>query len=93
MAWGHPNFKAGKKTFAVLENYKKELSIAVKVTPLIKKDLLKDHRFYDTPYIGSKGWVSMRVHLKPIDWKLVQNLVDTSYRLVASKRMLIQLDA
>lgn len=91
-AWGHPNFKAGKKTFAVLETYKGELSIAVLVPPARKKTLLKGGDFYNTPYIGNKGWVSLRVHKKPLDWELIDDLVETSYRLVALKRMLKQLE-
>src|SRR5258708_5710605 len=93
VAWGHPNFKAGKKTFAVLETYKGELSLAVKTLPAKKESFLKDTRFYDTPYIGNKGWVSLRVYKKPLNWTFIDRLVETSYRLVALSRMLKQLDS
>ena len=87
-AWGHPNFKAGKQTFAVLEEYKADLSLAIKVPQSRKKTLLQDSRFYDTPYIGNKGWISLKVKAAPVDWMMINDLLETSYRLVASKRIL-----
>lgn len=89
--WGHPTFRAGKKAFAVLEEYKGVLSIAFKVAKQHQSLFLKDPRFYRTPYIGRHGWVSLKAG-GPIDWTEVQHLMIESYRLVASKRMLSRLD-
>jgi predicted DNA-binding protein (MmcQ/YjbR family) len=92
MAWGHPNFRAGKKTFAVLEEHKGELSLAVKVTLEEQQELLEEPRFYLTPYVGPKGWISLRLGGK-VDWKEVERLVLQSYRMSALARMLQALDA
>jgi predicted DNA-binding protein (MmcQ/YjbR family) len=90
-AWGHPNFRAGKKTFAVWEKYRGEWCIAVKVDDDRRTALLADPRFYVTPYIGVQGWLSMKVE-GGVDWRLVKDLVVWSYRQVALKRMLDALD-
>ena len=90
-AWGHPNFRAGKKTFAVFEFYEQRPCIAVKVGLASQTLLLNDPRFFETPYIGKHGWVSLWVDTR-IAWALVEDLVSTSYRLVALKRMIKKLD-
>ena len=63
--FGHPTFRAGKKTFAVFEEYKGQLCIAFKVTASHQYLFLKDPRFFRTPYIGRHGWVSLKVDAPP----------------------------
>lgn len=41
-------------------------------------------RFFAPPFVGSKGWVGMRLDRDP-DWDEVAALVERSYRLVAPK--------
>jgi len=84
-SWGHPNFRAGKKTFAVYEIYQGRPCIAVKLPAPEGERLLADPRFYRTPYTGKHGWVSLLVD-HPVAWSLVKSLVLTSYREVATKR-------
>ena len=84
--WDHPTFRAAKKTFAVLEEYKGVLSIAFKVGRRDQDLFLKDPRFYKTPYIGKFGWVSLRADGK-LNWTEVKHLVRESYRLVAPAMM------
>jgi predicted DNA-binding protein (MmcQ/YjbR family) len=91
VTFSNPTFRAGKKTFAVLEWHHGELSIALKSTLTGQAMLLQDPQFFRTPYIGHRGWVSLRV-TKATDWNLVRDLVVDSYRLVANKRMLAVLD-
>ena len=90
-SWGHPNFRAGKKTFAVYEVYQGCPCIAVKLPPPEGERLLADPRFYRTPYTGKHGWVSLRVD-RPVAWPLVKSLVLASYREVATKRQVAQLE-
>jgi len=90
--WGHPTFRAGKKAFATLEVYQGILSLALKVGLDRRDVLLTDGRFYDTPYCGHQGWVSLKMDGR-INWKAVGDLVLESYRLVALKRMLQKLGA
>ena len=86
-AWGHPNFRAGKKTFAVFEFYKDRPCVVIKAEPAEQQLLISDTRFAEAPYIGKHGWVSLWVD-SPVDRELVDDLVLNSYRLVALKRML-----
>jgi len=86
-SWGHPNFRAAKKTFAVFEQYQGEWAICCKVLRSHQALFLKDPRFYRTPYIGHQGWVSLRVAGR-LDWEEIEELVVGSYRLVASAQML-----
>ena len=91
-AWGHPNFKVAKKTFAVLERYKEEWAIAFKAEKAHQEQLVaSDERFYASPYVGQHGWVSMKIAPR-IDWKRMKALLVESYRLNAPKRLLAELD-
>jgi predicted DNA-binding protein (MmcQ/YjbR family) len=91
-AWGHPNFRAGKKTFAVLEVYEGVLSICFKPDLETYRRIVKDERFFVTPYLTGRGWLSLTVD-GPLDWSEVEGLCVQSYRHVALKRMLTALDA
>ncbi len=83
--WGHPTFRVGKKIFAVLEEYRGERCLCFKATIPAQQELIEDPRFFVAPYVGRHGWVSMRVG-GAVDWREVETLILTSYRLVATKR-------
>jgi predicted DNA-binding protein (MmcQ/YjbR family) len=85
-SWGHPNFKAGKKTFVAFERVKGRASMAFRLEPDEVERLLQQKRFFATPY-GRGLWVSVWAD-DPVDWRAVQDLVERSYRVVALKRML-----
>jgi predicted DNA-binding protein (MmcQ/YjbR family) len=85
-SWGHPNFKAGKKTFVAFERVKGRASIAFRLTPEEVERLLGQKRFFATPY-GRGLWASLWADGR-IDWRAVESLVGRSYRVVALKRML-----
>jgi predicted DNA-binding protein (MmcQ/YjbR family) len=82
--FGHPTFRAGGKTFAVLEEYKGRLSVAFQVAPIHRDLFLKDARFYVTPYVGRYGWISLDVGGR-VNWTEVRELVSESWRLAAAK--------
>jgi predicted DNA-binding protein (MmcQ/YjbR family) len=88
-AFGHPNFKANKKTFVTYENFKGKDSIAFRIDPLQFDAMLLDPRFFATPY-GRGQWLSLPADAA-IDWAFIKDLVLGSYRLVANKRMLSSL--
>lgn len=44
-------------------------------------------RFYLPAYIGSRGWVALRLDRGEIDWEEVSELVSDSYRRTAPKRL------
>jgi len=90
-AWGHPTFRAGKKLFAAFGEGMEGLSIGMKVGHDRQEELLKDDRFFPTPYAARQGWVSLRIG-SDTDWSEVDLLLHEAYRQVALKRMLKALD-
>ena len=80
--FGHPTFQVKGKTFVVLEEYKGELSICVAVGKLTQDLFLQDPRFYRTPYIGHRGWVSLKVHSAPLNWREIKELATGSCEIV-----------
>jgi predicted DNA-binding protein (MmcQ/YjbR family) len=90
-AWGHPTFRAGKKMFAAFGEGDEGLSIGLKVGHERQDELLKDKRFFPTPYAAHQGWVSLRVDGQT-DWKEVADLLREAYQQVALKRMLKELE-
>lgn len=92
--WGHPGhpvFVAGKKMFAGYGHHEGTPCIGFKVADDRFDELLKDDRFFPTPYAARFNWVSICLR-EPIDWKEVSSLLVGSYRLVALKRMVALLD-
>ena len=47
-------------------------------------------RFFVPPYLGHRGWIGARLDRDP-DWDTLADLVLTSYRLIAPKRLVAQL--
>jgi predicted DNA-binding protein (MmcQ/YjbR family) len=90
-SWGHPNFRAGTKIFAAYEWIGGRPSIAFRLDPTDVDLLLRRKEFFTTPY-GRGQWVSLRADGR-LSWRLIERLVDRSYRLVALERMLASLDA
>ena len=91
-AWGHPTFRAGKKVFAAFGELEGVLSLGLKAGFERQEELLKDARFFPTPYAAHQGWVSLHID-GDTDWEEVAGLVREAYRQVALKRMLKALDA
>jgi predicted DNA-binding protein (MmcQ/YjbR family) len=89
-SWGHPNFRAGRKMFATFETFGGRPSIAFRLEPADVDLLLRRKEFFATPY-GRGQWVSLRADGR-VDWRLVERLLERSYRVVALKRMLMALD-
>jgi len=88
----HAQFLVRKKTFAYfLDNHHGDGIVAVtcKVLPGENTALAKAQpkRYYLPAYIGSRGWVALRLDLGKIDWEEVRELLLTSYILTAPKRL------
>lgn len=91
-SWGHPNFKAGRKMFACLEEARGALAVCFRTRLLDRESLLADSRFFIPPYAGTGGWVAMKVTAR-MDWGMLEVLLLESYRRVALKRMLRALES
>jgi hypothetical protein len=49
-------------------------------------------RFFRPPYVGSRGWLGMRLDGR-VDWDEVEAICTDAYRSVAPKRLIVRLDA
>lgn len=99
VTFDHPTFYAGKKSFAVLEEYQHSVAernrdkatLCFKVNIEFQQMLCTDDSYFVAPYIGKHGWTC--VLLEDVDsWGEVEPLMIASYRGAALKRMLKKLD-
>jgi predicted DNA-binding protein (MmcQ/YjbR family) len=91
VTWGHPSFRAGKKTFAAIETIDGRPSLAVRVEPLEAEVRAGDELFFLTPY-GRGKWLSVWLDRDDASG-LIRDLIGRAYRIVANKRMLAALHA
>ena len=89
-SWGHPNFRAGKRTFVTFEWIKGQGSVAFRLNKADIDSLLRRRKFFVTPY-GRGQWVSLWANGR-VSWNLVRELVQRSYQIVALRRMISALD-
>jgi predicted DNA-binding protein (MmcQ/YjbR family) len=81
VAWKHPNFRVGKKTFAAFEIVRGRPSLAVKVEKGFRELLVDESRWFRTPYGGTR-WVSAWLDAE-VDWALLHDLLKRAHREVA----------
>jgi predicted DNA-binding protein (MmcQ/YjbR family) len=84
-SWGHPNFRAGKRTFCAFELIGGRPSIAFRLAA-DHPELRLRRDIFSTPY-GRSAWTSLWVD-GTIDRGTIEILVEHSYRAVATRRML-----
>jgi predicted DNA-binding protein (MmcQ/YjbR family) len=94
----HAQFMVRKKTFAYfLDNHHGDgiVSITGKVLPGDNKALAEAQpkRFYLPAYIGSRGWLALRLDVGKVDWNEVEELLKGSYALVAPRKLAEQVKA
>lgn len=68
-------------------------SLLVIADPDEREALVHDPRCYLPPYFTAAGWIGLDLLVAPVDWAEVPELVETSYRRVALRRMVKALDA
>ncbi|WP_374946205.1 MmcQ/YjbR family DNA-binding protein [Agreia sp.] len=92
LAWGRPTFRAGKKIFVTVgASMKRPHSMVFKPDPDEYPALVQRDEVFVPPYFGPAGWLAIDLEAA-VDWTLVGELVDESYRQVALKRQLKALD-
>ncbi|MGE2835585.1 MmcQ/YjbR family DNA-binding protein [Mycobacterium sp. SMC-4] len=101
ISWGRPVFCA-PKMFAVFggtckidgsrEHRQFPHAVLVKVDDSDRRALEQDRRFFFPAYLGPFGWLGLDLTAAAVDWTEVTELLDASYRMVASKKMIEQLD-
>ena len=101
---GRPCFKAGEKgkVFATFgaglktgpgEHRRIDSALVVKVDPAELPALDEDDRFFVPMYAGTSPWRATDLAADGVDWAEITELIDASYRDVAGKRLIAELDA
>jgi hypothetical protein len=88
----HAAFLVRKKTFAYyLNNHHGDniISVCCKVLPGENHFLVESgpDRFYLPAYIGSRGWIGLRMDRAALNWTEVKELVHVSYLQTAPKKL------
>jgi hypothetical protein len=64
----------------------------VKVDDGDRRALEQDRRFFLPAYMGPYGWLGLDFTAAEVDWDEVAELVDASFRLIASRKLIKLLD-
>jgi predicted DNA-binding protein (MmcQ/YjbR family) len=82
------------KMFAMVTTGDGRVSVWMKAEPGAQDVLVNGdpERFFVPPYVGKNGWIGIRLDAAGVPWGMVQDLVAESYRLIAPKRLVKQLD-
>jgi predicted DNA-binding protein (MmcQ/YjbR family) len=97
-AWGECTFRVtGGSMFAMTDTNhhgSKHTAVWVKATPLVQEILVNadGKRFFVPPYMGSKGWIGVRLDYK-VDWDELRGILDDGHRMSAPKRLRASLAA
>ena len=68
-------------------------SVMVKVDESDRRALEQDKRFFSPAYLGPSGWLGLDLSARrKVDWSEVRELIDASFRMVAPKKLIRQLD-
>jgi predicted DNA-binding protein (MmcQ/YjbR family) len=90
---GHtaPSFRVRDKLFVMVGEDREYMT--GKAPPGVQQMLVASDpvRFFVPQYVGSKGWVGIRLDGDP-DWTEIAEIVEDSYRMIAPKRLVAQLD-
>lgn len=91
LTWGHPIFRVDGKIFVGYGEQGGHRAFSAKVGKARQRELLRDPRYLYSDYVGRFGWVSFILEGR-IDWNEVAGLVLASYRLIASKKRIADLE-
>jgi hypothetical protein len=92
-AWGDPTFRVRNKIFATHKIGDGRSSFWCKAPAGAQQILVSaaPERIFVPPYVGHRGWIGVRLDVG-VDWAEVADLVESSYRLTAPRRLLARLD-
>ena len=90
-------FVRGKKTLATfVDNHHGDgiLGLWCPAFPGVQAEMVEaePERFYRPPYVGPSGWLGIRLD-RDVDWAEIASILTDSYRKVAPKTLVAQLDA
>lgn len=97
-AWGECTFRVmGGSMFAMTDNHhhgSEHVAVWVKAPVTVQEILVHAdrERFFVPPYVGSKGWVGVRLD-RPVDWEELAGIIADAHRMSAPRRLLARLAA
>ena len=90
---GHtsPAYRVRGKIFVMVNEA--QTAFTFKAAPGVQQALVQSHpeRFFVPAYVGTKGWVGAHLEAEQ-DWQELAELVEDSYRLIAPRSLVAQLD-
>jgi len=95
VTWGEPTFRVHEKIFAMFTHDEPDdghVALWCKAPEGVQEILVSaaPHRFFVPPYVGSKGWIGLRLDVA-VDWGEVADIVNDSYHMTAPKRLVASL--
>lgn len=91
---GNPTWRVRDKIFAMRHDlHAGRWSCWCKVGAGLQSMLVESEptRYFIPPYVGKHGWVGFWLD-EHLDWAMVADLIDKSYRLIAPKRLVKTMD-
>lgn len=96
-AWGDPTWRVRDRIFAMQKgNFQGGRPSLWLKAPEGAQAMLVDadpERFFVPGYVGSKGWIGIYLDGEHMDWDMIRELIEESYRLIAPKRLASSLRA
>jgi predicted DNA-binding protein (MmcQ/YjbR family) len=92
LTWDEPHFRVGEKIFCGCGKSNDNSVIGFKMEKPDQAVLIKLPGCSIAPYVGRHGWVSVDTAIFD-DWAEIANLIEGSFRLIAPKRTVKQMDA
>jgi predicted DNA-binding protein (MmcQ/YjbR family) len=91
--WGSIHCKVAGKIFCGWGRHDDgAMSVGFKTDKELQAALVRsDPRFTIAAYVGKHGWVDMKIGSKP-DWAEVEQFIVASYRMIAPKKLIKELD-
>ena len=94
----HADFRVRKKVFAYfLNDHHGDGIVSLCAKAPTGENALRatcdPERFYLPAYIAPRGWVGLRLDVRAVSWDEVAALIEESYRLVAPKTLVREIDS
>lgn len=89
-------FAGGKKVFVMAADQHHDERVAIWAaapegvqSALVAAD---PERYFRPPYVGTRGWVGVYLDVPDIEWDRVEEIVESAWRCVAPKRLVVAMD-
>ena len=97
LSHGEPTwFIRGKKTFVMYAHHHHDdrLSFWCAAPDDAQEMLVSSDpgRFFVPPYVGTRGWLGVRLDVPGVDWDRIADLVTEAYRTVAPRKLAAALE-